>query len=309
MGFNKVILTDLLRDELGFTGVVCTDWGIVASRAWGVESLSVRERYKKSIDAGVDQYGGENDPEHIVDLVRSGELSEARIDQSVRRILLNKFELGLFEQSLVDEDAIPALIRTPEYIASGLEAQRKSIVLLNNKMGHTAALPLAEGTKIFVDGLDANEAKRYGSVVDSADHADVVVLYLPTIFNGNQAPGSDELMDQFLSTILPDNNLAFSQAVLDKAQAYSQSATLITVVDLNRPAILTELNQLSDGLIGTFGVYDSVLFDVIFGQFSPQGKLPFEIPSSMVAVMAQQEDMPDDSEAPVFEFGHGLSYQ
>jgi beta-glucosidase len=115
-------------------------------------------------------------------------------------------------------------------------------------------------------------------------------------------------MDQFLSTILPDDNLAFSPEVLDKAKDYSESARLITVVDLNRPAILTELNRLSDGLIGTFGVYDSVLFDVIFGQFSPQGKLPFEIPSSMAAVMAQQEDMPDDSEAPVFEFGHGLSY-
>ena len=66
MGFNKAILTDLLRDELGFLGVVCSDWGIVASRAWGVEDLSVRERYKKSIDAGIDQYGGENDPEHII---------------------------------------------------------------------------------------------------------------------------------------------------------------------------------------------------------------------------------------------------
>lgn len=308
MGFNKMILTDLLRDELGFAGVVCTDWGIVSSRAWGAEGMSVRERYKKSIDAGVDQYGGENDPAHIIDLVRSGELSEARIDQSVRRILLNKFELGLFEQSLVDEDAIPALIRTPQYLAAGLEAQRKSIVLLNNKMADTVALPLAEGTKIFVDGLDTDQAKRYGTVVDSADQADVVVLYLPTIFNGNQAPGSDELMDQFLSTILPDDNLAFSAAVLDKAKVYSENARLITVVDLNRPAILTELNQLSDGLIGTFGVYDSLLFDVIFGQFSPQGKLPFEIPSSMAAVMAQKEDLPDDSVAPTFIFGHGLSY-
>ena len=308
MGFNKMILTDLLRDELGFTGVVCTDWGIVSSRAWGVEGMSVRERYKKSVDAGVDQYGGENDPEHIIDLVSSGELSEARIDQSVRRILLNKFELGLFEQSLVDEDAIPALIRTPQYLAAGLEAQRKSIVLLNNKMADTVALPLDEGTKIFVDGLDADQAKRYGTLVNSADQADVVVLYLPTIFNGNQAPGSDELMDQFLSTILPDDNLAFSAAVLDKAKVYSENARLITVVDLNRPAILTELNQLSDGLIGTFGVYDSLLFDVIFGQFSPQGKLPFEIPSSMDAVMAQKEDLPDDSLAPTFIFGHGLSY-
>ena len=89
MGFNKAILTDLLRDDLGFTGVVCTDWGIVSSRAWGVEGLSVRERYKKSIDAGVDQYGGESDPEHIVDLVNTGELSMERINQSVRRLLLN----------------------------------------------------------------------------------------------------------------------------------------------------------------------------------------------------------------------------
>ncbi|HIK80666.1 MAG TPA: glycoside hydrolase family 3 protein [Porticoccaceae bacterium] len=308
MGFNKMILTDLLRDQLGFAGVVCTDWGIVSSRAWGVEGLSIRERYKKSIDAGVDQYGGESDPEHIIDLVRSGELSEARIDQSVRRILLNKFELGLFENSLVDEKSIPLKVKTPEYVAAGLEAQRKSIVLLNNKIIDAPTLPIALGGKIFVDGLDPEQAKPFGTLVDSADQADYIILYLPTIFNGNQAPGSDELIDKLLSGILPDDNLAFNAAVLLKAKAYSESATLITVVDLNRPAILTELNQISDGLIGTFGVYDSVLFEMIFGQFSPQGKLPFEIPSSMNAVMVQKEDMPDDSVAPTFIFGHGLNY-
>ena len=308
MGFNKVILTDLLRDDLGFTGVVCTDWGIVSSRAWGVEDLSVRERYKKSIDAGVDQYGGESDPEHIVDLVNTGELTMERINQSVRRILLNKFELGLFEAALVDEQAIPALVKTPEYVAAGLEAQRKSIVLLNNKMADAPALPITQDAKIFVDGLDPEQAKAFGQVVDSAEQADVIIFYLPTIFNGNQDPGSEKFIDKLLSSILPDSNLAFNAEVLNKAQAYSETATLITVVDLNRPAILTELNQLSHGLIGTFGVYDSVLFEMIFGQFSPQGKLPFEIPSSMSAVRAQQEDMPDDSVGPTFTFGHGLSY-
>jgi beta-glucosidase len=308
MGFNKMILTDLLRDELGFTGVVCTDWGIVSSRVWGVEGLSVRERYKKSIDAGVDQYGGESDPEHIVDLVNTGELTMERINQSVRRLLLNKFELGLFEAALVDEQAIPVLVKTPEYVAAGLEAQRKSIILLNNKMADALALPITQDAKIFVDGLDPEQAKAFGQVVNSAEQADVIIFYLPTIFNGNQDPGSDKFIDKLLSSILPDSNLAFNAEVLNKAQAYSETATLITVVDLNRPAILTELNQFSHGLIGTFGVYDSVLFEMIFGQFSPQGKLPFEIPSSMSAVRAQQEDMPDDSEAPIFEFGHGLTY-
>ena len=308
MGFNKMILTDLLRDDLGFMGVVCTDWGIVSSRAWGVEGLSVRERYKKSIDAGVDQYGGESDPEHIVDLVNTSELTMARIDQSVRRILINKFELGLFEQSLVNEEMIPSLVKTSAYINAGLEAQRKSIVLLNNKVSNGPVLPVASGKKIFVDGLDPEQAKSFGTIVSTAEQADIIVLYLSTIFNGNQAPGSDELIDKFLSGILPDGNLAFDPAILDKAQGYSETAMLITVVDLNRPAILTELNQISDGLIGTFGVYDSVLFEMIFGQFSPQGKLPFEIPSSTKAVMQQKEDMPDDSEAPIFEFGHGLTY-
>ena len=308
MGFNKMVLTDLLRDDLGFTGVVCTDWGIVSSRSWGVEGLSVRERYKKSIDAGVDQYGGESDPEHIVDLVNTGELTMGRIDQSVRRILLNKFELGLFEAALVDEQAIPALVKTPEYIAAGLEAQRKSIVLLKNKIAEAPALPVAQGTKIFVDGLDPEQAKAFGQVVDRAEKADVIIFYLPTIFNGNQVPGSDKFIDRLLSSMLPDGNLVFNTGVLNKAQVYSETATLITVVDLNRPAILTELDQLSHGLIGTFGVYDSILFEMIFGGFSPQGKLPFEIPSSMAAVRAQKEDKPDDSVDPTFAFGSGLTY-
>ena len=308
MGYNKMILTDLLRDELGFTGVVCTDWGIVSSRAWGVEELTIRERYKKSIDAGVDQYGGESDPEHIIDMVNSGELTVERIDESVRRILINKFDLGLFEQAMVDEGLVDSLVRKPEYIRAGLDAQRKSIVLLKNEASKGRTLPAAEGKRIFIDGLDVDQAKSFGNVVSSPDQADIIILYLPTVFNGNQAPGSNELIDKFLSGILPDGDLTYGSDILKKAKTYADYATLITVVDLNRPAILTELNKFSDGLIGTFGVYDSILYEVIFGQFSPQGKLPFEIPSSMESVENQKEDLPDDSESPIFEFGHGLTY-
>ena len=308
MGYNKMILTDLLRDELGFTGVVCTDWGIVSSRAWGVEGLTIGERYKKSIDAGVDQYGGESDPEHIIDMVNSGELTVERIDESVRRILINKFDLGLFEQAMVDEGLVDSLVRKPEYIRAGLDAQRKSIVLLKNEASKGRTLPAAEGKRIFIDGLDVDQAKSFGNVVSSPDQADIIILYLPTVFNGNQAPGSNELIDKFLSGILPDGDLTYGSDILKKAKTYADYATLITVVDLNRPAILTELNKFSDGLIGTFGVYDSILYEVIFGQFSPQGKLPFEIPSSMESVENQKEDLPDDSESPIFEFGHGLTY-
>ena len=61
-------------------------------------------------------------------------------------------------------------------------------------------------------------------------------------------------------------------------------------------------------LLANFGANDEVVLDIIFGKFAPQGKLPFELPSSMDAVRRQKEDVPHDSENPLFEFGHGLSY-
>ena len=63
------------------------------------------------------------------------------------------------------------------------------------------------------------------------------------------------------------------------------------------------------GLIGNFGAEDDALLDVVFGEFNPEGKLPFELPSSMEAVSAQKEDLPYDSESPLFEYGFGLTYK
>ena len=80
-GFNKDIITTLLRDSLKFKGVVCTDWNIISNtrigegRAWGIEDLSPKERVQKVIDAGCDQFGGESIPELIVELVHDGAIS------------------------------------------------------------------------------------------------------------------------------------------------------------------------------------------------------------------------------------------
>ena len=308
MGFNRAILTDLLRNELGFMGVVCTDWGIISNRPWGVENLSIKERYKKSLDAGVDQYGGESEPQYILDLVREGAISEARIDLSVRRILTNTFDLGLFEIALVDELALGSLINSETHIRDGLEAQRKSVVLLSNGQNEQPTLPLKRGVKVFVDGMDLTEASKFAQVVSSPDQAEYIILSLNAVFNGTQEPGSDALVDRLLSSILADSNLKFNQQILDKIERYSKTNNLITVVNLNRPVILADISQQSEALIGTFGVYDSVMFEIIFGDFNPQGKLPFEIPSSMAAVLAQKEDLPNDSQAPTFVAGYGLSY-
>jgi beta-glucosidase len=83
-----------------------------------------------------------------------------------------------------------------------------------------------------------------------------------------------------------------------------------TVVDiyLERPAVIPEIAEKSVALLGNFGACDEAVLDVIFGKFNPQGKLPFELPSSMEAVRKQKEDLPHDSEDPLFPFGHGLCY-
>src|SRR3954452_23963038 len=141
-GFNHGVITGLLRERLRVDGIVCTDWGLITdaellgqpmpARAWGLEHLSPLERVERVLAAGCDQFGGESCPELVVELVRSGRVPEDRIDVSVRRLLLEKFRLGLFEQRYVDIDAAPAVVGRADFVAAGEQAQRDSYTLLTN---------------------------------------------------------------------------------------------------------------------------------------------------------------------------------
>ena len=304
IGYNKSILDDLLRKKMNFEGVICSDWGIITGRHWGVDNLTIEERYEKSIYAGIDQYGGESDTSYLIKLVKENKVSENRINESVKRILINKFELGLFDNPYVDETRVKDKVNTKENIESGLIAQRKSLVLLENN----GMLPLDKNTKVYIDGLDKNIAKKFGHVVDTPSEADVVIMYLHTVFNGNQDSGLNRVFDIFLSKLFPNGDLRYNQEIKKKIKSYSENKELILVVDLNRPAILEEIKEFSSGLIGTFGVLDQIIFEGVYGKFNPSGKLPFEVPSSMDSVLNQKEDLPDDTLDPTYEFGYGISY-
>jgi len=309
MAYNKDILTNLLRKKMGFEGVICADWGIISGRHWGVDELSIKERYKKSILAGVDQYGGESSPEYIINLVREGVISEERIDYSVKKILINKFELGLFDDPFVDESNVDTVVGIESHVVKGLEAQRKSIVLLNNRITEgKAMLPIKKMNRIFSDGFNVEILERYCEIVQKPEDADYILLQLGTVFNGNQPSGIDRPIDNFLSSMFPNSDLNFNKEILSKVRKYASIGNLITVVDLNRPAILEEIDSLSQGLIGVFGVLDETVLDVVFGDFNPSGKLPFDIPSSMKEVEEQKSDVPDDTSNPTFKYGYGLSY-
>ena len=173
---------------------------------------------------------------------------------------------------------------------------------------NNGVLPLKQDTKIFVDGLDKNIAAQFGTLVEKTKDADIVIMYIHTVFNGNQESGLNRAFDNFLSTLFPNGDLNFNEEILDKVKKYSKDKDLIVVVDLNRPAILASIKESVSGLIGTFGVEDSVIFEGLYGQFNPSGRLPFEIPSSMKSVLNQKEDMPDDTSNPTYEYGYGASY-
>jgi beta-glucosidase len=303
--FNKDVITGLLRGKYGFDGVVCTDWGLLTSmnilgrevmpaRAWGVEHLSLSERLKKILDAGVDQFGGEACPEVIVQLVREGKVSEERIDQSIRRILRDKFRLGLFDNPYLDVAAAEKIVGNPEFRKVGELAQRQSIVLLKNDK---KTLPLKYGLKIYIENIKPEAIKEYGEVVDDPSKADIAILRLSAPYEKRKG-----MMESYFHA----GDLDFKEP--EKTRILTILNQIPTVVDiyLERPAVIPEIAEKSAALLANFGANDDAVLDVIFGKFEPQGKLPFELPSSMDAVRKQKEDLPHDSENPLFPFGHGL---
>ena len=302
--FNKTIITKILRDSLKFNGVVCTDWNIISNtkmgeaRAWGVEDLTPIQRVKKVIDAGCDQFGGEMIPGLIVEMVKSGQISEKRIDQSVKRILKDRFILGLFDDPYVDEEEALKITGKSEFIKKGKEAQAKSTVLLKNK----GLLPLAEGTKIYADGMiDPEVINKYGQLVDDIDKADIVLTRIRTPF--------DERSDFFLERFFHQGRLYYNEEEKKNIFELIDKKPALVIVNLERPAILTEINEKCDALMADFGTSDEVIAEIIFGKINPSGKLPFELPSTWEAVQKQLEDVPYDSENPLYKFGDGISYE
>ncbi|WP_425237448.1 glycoside hydrolase family 3 N-terminal domain-containing protein [Ulvibacterium sp.] len=302
-GFNRDIITDLLRDSLNFQGVVCTDWNIITDsklgegRAWGVEDLTIKQRVKKVLDAGCDQFGGENIPEVIVELVNEGLIPEKRLDISVKRIMLDKFRLGLFDDPYVNEKKASEITGKAEFRKRGRIAQGKATVLLKNQ----GLLPLKEGTKIYAEGMLTPEAlNTYGALVNNPNDADIILSRIRTPF--------DERTEYFLESFFHQGRLYYTNEEKKEILDLISQKPSIVVANLERPAILTEIAEASNALLAEFGTSDEVLVDILFGKKRPMGKLPFELPLSWEAVKNQKEDVPYDSKKPLYPFGHGLSY-
>jgi beta-glucosidase len=322
--YNRTLLTDVLRGVYGFRGFVLTDWGITndcnqrcvdgvpagqrpsfqdIGMPWGVEDLPMRARFVRAVRAGTDQFGGTERADLLVEAVRAGELAEAMIDSSVARIMTQKFALGLFENPYVDEAQAASRVGTPAMRDAAQDAQRRSIVLLENRGG---ILPLRgdRARRVFLHGIPPDAVAREGwTVVGDPAQADVAIVRLTAPFE-RLHPG------WVFGAMQNEGSLAFRDGDADYEAFKRASAAVPTIVTvyLDRPAILTPIRDRARALLANFGVSDAALMDVITGRARPDAKLPFEIPSSMAAVESQKSDAPYDSERPLYPFGFGRGW-
>jgi beta-glucosidase len=309
-GFNRSVITTLLREQLGFDGVVCTDWGLITdnpdlgdlgtARAWGVEHLSREDRVLRVIEAGADQFGGEHCTEVLLGLVESGRIPEARIDESARRLLRMKFALGLFDNPFVDEEAAAEIVGRREFVEAGVRAQRDSLTLLTNGAGQPPVLPLRRGIRLYAPELSDDAVTAYATPVSSATDADVAIIRLKTPFE----PRGDGMLAQ----LFHHGSLEFGEADIARVQEVSTAVPTVVDVYLDRPAVLTPFVDTAAAVIVDYGVTETALLDVLFGAAEPLGRLPFDLPRSDAAVAASRTDVAFDTEDPVFRFGHGLRY-
>ena len=305
-GFNRGIVTELLREELGYDGIVLTDWTLItdsvvfgeplAARAWGAESLDDLSRAEKILDAGCDQFGGVARPELVVELVEAGRVTLQRIDVSVRRLLRAKFALGLFDQPMVDIDRAGTTVGRADFVAAGRDTQRRCHTLLTNPTGR---LPLAEGLRLYVEGLTPEAAARHGTVVDHPDQADVAILRLRAPYE--RRPGG-------LQSLFHAGSLEFPTADRQHHAQVCRAVPTIVGVYLDRPAVLTHLIEDAAALLVGFGSTEQAFLNVVFGRARPEGRLPFDLPRSDAAVAASRSDVAFDTQDPLFRFGHGLRY-
>ena len=133
MSFSKGVTTELLREKLGFEGNVNSDTAIATTMPWGVEDKPVAERVAMAINAGVDVLSGFSDNKQMMSLIDSGIISEQRLDQAVSRLLTEQFKLGLFENPFVEPNRAGYILGNRITQAKADEAQRKAIVLLQNR--------------------------------------------------------------------------------------------------------------------------------------------------------------------------------
>ncbi|MCI9334760.1 MAG: glycoside hydrolase family 3 protein [Lachnospiraceae bacterium] len=359
--FNRYFIGDLLREQLGYEGVVCTDWAITADqgedihsalggKCWGVENLTVAERHLKALEAGVDQFGGNNDAGPVLEAYKMAcekygeDQARKRFERSAVRLLINIFQVGLFENPYLDLEESLAIVGNERYVEKGYLSQLKSMVLLKNR---EQVLPLPEKTKVYIPDrhvkpyrtffgnftpeltappVNKEAAGEYFQVVDSPEEADAALCFITSPISMGYENGYQPITLQYRpylaesaraegitgkGSYLGRTNTCANEADLDmvtEARRQMGEKPVIVSIAMKNPTVLAELEPYADAILVNFGVSSKAPFDILAGNFEPSGRLPAILPKDMETVERHCEDLPFDYEAYVDSQGNAYEF-
>jgi len=358
---SKYLLTDVLRKELGFQGMIVTDWEDI-KRLYDRHNVasSPRQAVAMAINAGIDMSMVPSDfsfYDLLLEAVKKGEVPMSRIDDAVKRILVLKYKLGLFDNPY-PEPAAASNFGKPAYQSLALDAAHEAMTLLKNQDN---VLPLSKSTKVLVAGPSAQSisalngcwsytwqgkdeewypadsktilqaitdkvgaanvttttAKGFddGSNYDvsklmvAAANADVIVLCVGENAYA-ESPGNTREM------ALPDEQIALAKA------AAASGKPVILVLTEGRPRFITGIEPSMKGILMAYWSGKKTaeaVADVLFGDYNPDGRLPFSYPKSMGEIVLYDRKPTEEVREvfndnvkggydPLFAFGTGLSY-
>lgn len=317
---DKNLLTNILRDELGFEGIALTDWeDIKYLHTRHKIADSQKEAVRLAVEAGVDMSMVPVDfsfYELLLELVQEGTISEARIDQSVRRILKVKMDLGLFEKTHYPLSDYPKF-GGEEFQQKSLQAAREAIILLKNENN---ILPLAKESKVLVTGSTAttmrslNQGWSYSWQGERADEFtqdkltilkalqknlgeeqvihqagcsfDSIIDIQAAVSAANQCDAvilclGETSYTEFMGNI---DDLYLSDAQIELAKAMAQTGKpVILVLAEGRPRLINKFEADMNAVVLALPLGNEggqAITDVLFGDFNPCGKLPITYPSA-----------------------------
>jgi beta-glucosidase len=331
MHSNLYLINDVLKEELGFEGFVVSDWAGIndIDGVSGISEMDIQE----GINAGIDMVMVPDDYlgfiNMLTELVNEGKVSEARIDDAVRRILTVKFELGLFENPYADRSYIDT-VGSEEHREIAREAVRESLVLLKNE---GSLLPLSKDLdSIVIAGSKADDIGSQcggwtiywqGAVGEITEGTSILEAIKNTVSNDTKVTysvdGSEVPSDADVAIVVvgetpyaeftgDDKDLLLSKkdiATINNAR--SADIPVVVIIISGRPMIITSEIDKWDALVAAWlpGTEGQGVADVIFGDYAPTGKLSYTWPRSIEQLPINDTD---GSKGSLFPFGFGLTY-
>ncbi len=349
-GYSSFVVDSLLRKKCLYEGVVCSDWRVPSpyksiddnnGKPWGVEHLSVAERYLQMVMAGIDQVGGILTKQHIEEAYHLGvkrygqEMMRKRYEESARRLLVNMFRIGLFDNPYIDVEQSRATINSKSFAEEGLMAQMRSVVMLKNSNG---VLPLRPRTKVYIPTTNGGVSyalmvavQQQFDIVADPDQADCALVFINSPKSGKgysaedvkqggngylpislqygeykaksarkeSLSGGDPMEDftnrTYRNKSVTAKNSRDAELVVEARNKMKQRPVIVCVTAKN-PMTFGEIEPSADAILLNFGVQVEAVVGVAAGVIEPQGLLPLQMPKDMRTVERQKEDVPFDME-------------